>query len=117
MCTSSAKSSPDNAVILTLTQNLYIDPSSDLLSKILDQLSARQKSSISLQELTCLVSQTSKFRQADHSISSIRRAQGIVLDALIMLHDLGYIFLDPVTDYNRITYKGLLKTSKRAHCN
>lgn len=87
------------------------------MSRILDQLSARQNSSISLQELTCLVSPTSKLPQAGHSISSLRRAQCMVLDALIMLHDLGYIFLDPVTDYSRITFKGLLKTGSKAHCN
>ncbi|MGO4773557.1 hypothetical protein ACEN2I_18020 [Flavobacterium sp. W22_SRS_FK3] len=86
--------------------------------KILQTLSGRYGMSYTLEELTSVlfpvfnVTATLKIH-----ISNEMENQARVLEALMVLNDNGYIFLNTITDKSVITIKGLIKVNNLIFCN
>lgn len=91
---------------------------STLSEKILQLLSTRYNSSFTLEELRNLINPISRISKTSvYYIFAERKDQALLMDALILLNDQGYIFLDSVTDESCITLKGLIKIDSKVYCN
>lgn len=93
-----------------------MDATTALFRNILHQLSLRYCRGLSLEELTLTVAPLTNIPVAGGTFYG-RNAQSIVLDALLVLHAQGYIFLNPMNDHSCITIKGLIKADSTLHCN
>ncbi|WP_055092511.1 hypothetical protein [Flavobacterium aquidurense] len=86
--------------------------------KILQILAGRYDMSITLEELTSLLSPV--FNSQTVFIDNMpteKKNQVIVLDALLVLNDQGYVFLNSDTDKSCITVKGLIQINNKILCN
>ncbi|MCP2029895.1 hypothetical protein L1276_005089 [Flavobacterium sp. HSC-32F16] len=83
---------------------------SPILLKVLQILADRYASSCSLEELTKLITPVIKSSMSiTDYLASEKENQASILDALVLLHDQGFIFLNSDTDQSVITIKGLIK--------
>lgn len=86
--------------------------------KILQILAAQYGLSCTLEEMTSLLAPVINAETVfTGTISSGRQHQATVLDALIVLNDDGYIFLNSGTDKSFITIKGLIAVNSKIFCN
>lgn len=91
--------------------NYYIlETSSVYFDRVLSKLARSYPGTCPLEELASLVVLPYNIlRTFRENISVQRENQAKILDALILLEDLGYIVVNPETDESSIPLKGLLK--------
>jgi hypothetical protein len=95
-----------------------METSSKFLIKILEILASRYGTSFTLEELTSLLDPVvSSSAEFTGDIPAETQNQVLVLEALLLLNDQGYIFLNPNTDKSTITIKGLTEINSKANCN
>ncbi|MBF4491166.1 hypothetical protein IRZ83_01325 [Flavobacterium sp. JLP] len=88
------------------------------LIKILQMLADRYGMSCTLEELTSLLTPVfNMYTPVKDSISNEKKKQARVLDALMLLNNEGYIFLNSNSDESTISIKGLILVNNRAICN
>lgn len=88
------------------------------LVKILQTLAGKYAMGCTLEELTSLLTPT--FNDAEtilYNRATEVENQAKVLEALLVLNEQGYIFLNTVTDKSSITIKGLMKVNNKVFCN
>lgn len=86
--------------------------------KVLQILAGRYGISCNLEELASLLTPVINATTAiSDNICTEKQKQARVLDALLILNDEGYIFLDSSTDKSTITIKGLIKVNSTFFCN
>jgi len=85
--------------------------------KILQILAGRNTMSCTLENLTNLLTTLINDTVIPDDMSIENEKQSRVLDALLILNDQGYIFLNSNTDRSVITIKGLIKIDNKAFCN
>lgn len=86
--------------------------------KVLQILAGRSGMSCTLEELTSLL--TATFNSSTVFITNMsteKENQIKVLDALLVLSDQGYVFLNSDTDKSCITVKGLIRINNKVLCN
>lgn len=80
--------------------------------KVLQILGGRYGISCNLEELASLLTPVINASAAiSDNMCTEKEKQAKVLDALIVLNDEGYVFLDSITDKTTITIKGLIKVN------
>ena len=80
--------------------------------KVLQILAGRFGISCNLEELASLLTPVINASAAiSDNMYTEKEKQAKVLDALIVLNDEGYVFLDSITDKTTITIKGLIKVN------
>jgi hypothetical protein len=95
-----------------------MDTSLDIFNKILGKLSCCYNKSCNLEELTQLVFPAYNRRDtAANRILIERKNQALILEALIILHDKGYVFFNSDEDHSYLTIKGIIKTGSKILCN
>ena len=78
--------------------------------KVLQILAGRYGSSCTIEELVNLLSPVlNDSTTLTNKVFIEKENQSRLLEALILLNDDGYIFLNPYTDKSSITIKGLMK--------
>lgn len=86
--------------------------------KVLQILAARYGLSSTLKELTSLLTPVINAEKVyTYNMSSDNEKQAAVLDALIVLNDQGYLFLNSNTDKSSITIKGIILLNSKIICN
>lgn len=86
--------------------------------KVLQILAARYGLSLTLKELTSLLTPVINGKKIyTYNMSSDNEKQAAVLDALIVLNDQGHLFLNSNTDKSSITIKGLILLNSNIICN
>nr|WP_199002692.1 hypothetical protein [Flavobacterium sp. ASV13] len=95
-----------------------MDTSPDIFNKILEKLYCCYNKSCNLEELTLLVFPAYYPRDTPaNSILAERENQAVILEALIILHDKGYVFLNSAEDHSYLTIKGMIKTGSKILCS
>ena len=104
---------------LVLFLNCYIlETPSVFFDSILSRLARSYPGSCTLEELTALVLPPYNVQRTfAQNMSAQRQNQAEILDALIQMHEKGYIVLDEAADESRITLKGLVKINNTVLCN
>ncbi|MDA6072463.1 hypothetical protein NJT12_22830 [Flavobacterium sp. AC] len=88
------------------------------LIKILQVLAERYGMSCTLEELTSLLTTVfNAYTPARDTISHEKEKQARVLDALLLLNNEGYIFLNSSSDESTISLKGLILVNNKVICN
>lgn len=94
-----------------------METSSLLFITILHTLACRYGMSCSLEELTSLSPVINVSKKFTNNMGSEMENQSKVLEALIVLNENGYIFLNSINDKSTITIKGLIKVDNKVLCN
>jgi hypothetical protein len=88
------------------------------LIKILQMLADRYGMSCTLEELTSLLTPVfNTYTPVKYSLSDEKKKQARVLDALILLNNEGYIFLNSNSDESTISIKGLILVNNKVIYN
>ncbi len=81
-------------------------------------LADRYDMSCTLEELTSLLTPVfNTYTPVKDSISNEKKKQARVLDALMLLNNEGYIFLNSNSDESTISIKGLILVNNKVICN
>jgi hypothetical protein len=95
-----------------------METSPKVFIKILQILASRYGMNYTLEELASLLTPVFNVStKVTNNISTETENQARVLEALIVLNDEGYIFLNSSTDKSSITIKGLIKVNNKIFCN
>lgn len=90
-----------------------MESSSVFFIKILQILADKYSAGYTLEELTKLVASVYHNSKFTDNIDAERENQAKLLDALILMHSEGYVFLNSDTDQSLITIKGLIQINNK----